>query len=461
MTTVGLVSLGCAKNQVDSEIMLGILRRRGFEVTRRPERADVIVVNTCGFLESAREEGYGVIREMGALKASGRCRRLVVAGCLVQRRLEEMRADLPEVDQFLALNDVEKVADACDPDLPAFAPDAREASYLPGDGAPRILTGPGAGAYLKISEGCDNPCAFCVIPQIRGRFRSRSVGTLVAEARGMAEAGVRELNLIAQDSTSYGSDLGDAAGLPGLLRALGRVEGIRWIRVLYAYPNKVTHDLMDALAGTPNVVPYLDMPLQHASRAVLSRMRRGGSRESFTRLIEELRRRVPDLSLRTTFIVGYPGETEACFEELRSFVGEIGFDHIGVFTYSHEPGAASFAAADDVSAAVKDERRQVLLDLQEGISASRYRSRVGSSLQVLVEGPGDERGSLAGRAAFQAPEVDGDVLVGGAPSHPGDFVDIIVEDALAYRLIGRAPGPSGDLSVRRTSPARRLLPVIS
>jgi len=439
--TVGLVSLGCAKNQVDSEVMLGLLRRRGFEITHRPERADVVIVNTCGFLESAKEEGYAALREMAGLKKKGKLRRLVATGCLVQRRAEQMQADLPEVDRFLALNDVERIADACDLDAPAFAPDRKAATYLPGEDAPRILASPGPSAYLKISEGCDNPCAFCVIPQIRGAFRSRSRESLVAEAAMLAEGGVRELNLIAQDSTSYGSDRGDAGGLPALLRALGAVPGIRWVRLLYAYPNKMTTDLMDTLGGAPGVLPYLDVPLQHASKAVLARMRRGGSRESFTRMIAEVRRRAPGLSLRTTLITGFPGETEEEFEELRSFVEEIGFDHLGVFTYSHEPGAPSYGMADDVSPSLKNDRRQILLDLQEGIAAGRYRDRIGTTIEVLVEGKGPTRGTLAGRASFQAPEVDGDVVVTGEAG-PDGFVEAIVEEAVAYQLVARASGPA-------------------
>lgn len=450
MITVGLVSLGCAKNQVDSEVMLGLLRRRGFEITRKPERADVIVVNTCGFLESAREESYATIREIASLKRDGRLRKLVVAGCLVQRRAEEMRADLPEIDQFLALNDVERIAEACDPGTAAFDADRLPAVWQPSENVPRLLTDPGPSAYLKISEGCDNPCTFCVIPKIRGAFRSRSVASIVAEARSLAESGVSEINLIAQDSTSYGSDLGDAEGLPGLLRALGAVEGIRWIRLLYAYPNKVTRSLIDALADTPNVLPYLDVPLQHASRGVLSRMRRGGSRESFGRMIGDLRRRIPDLSLRTTLIVGFPGETEEEFEELRSFIEEIEFDHLGVFTYSHEAGAPSAELPDDVPAALKDDRRQVLLDLQESISERRYRSRIGSTLPVLVEGSGNDPWTFTGRAAFQAPEVDGCVTFSGAAAG-GGFTDILIEDALAYELIGRSSGAKGTV---RTTPGK-------
>ena len=476
MITVSLVSLGCAKNQVDSEVMLGFLRRRGFEVTSSPARAEVIVVNTCGFLEVAREEGYATIREMAALKRTGRCRKLVVAGCLVQHRAEKMRADLPEVDQFLALNDVERIAEACDPESAAFDPDRSEATYLPDERAPRLLTSPGPSAYLKISEGCDNPCAFCVIPRIRGRFRSRSAASLVAEARMLSEAGVKEINIIAQDSTSYGSDTGYDQGLPGLLRALGQVGGARWIRILYAYPNKVTRALIDAIAQTPNVLPYLDVPLQHASRELLSRMRRGGSRESFARMIDELRVRLNGLSLRSTFMVGFPGETEQEFEELRSFVEEIEFDHIGVFTYSHEPGAPSFETADDVPAPLKDERRQILLDIQESISTRKYRERIGSVLNVLVEGRGVEPRTFMGRAAFQAPEVDGAVVFRGC-SRAGEFNDVLVEDAVAYELIGRAAGrrtsadrtrtlrprPGEDASVPapiRSASGRRTLPVV-
>jgi len=437
MITVGLISLGCAKNQVDSEVMLGLLRRRGFEITHRAERADVVIVNTCGFLEASKEEGYATIREMAALKKRGKLRRLVVAGCLVQRSAEKMRADLPEVDSFLALNDVERIVEACEPDGAAFEPDLRPATYLPAADAPRLLTSPGPSAYLKIAEGCDNPCAFCVIPQIRGAFRSRSHESLVTEAGSLAAAGVRELNLIAQDSTSYGEDLGDSGGLPALLRALGEVEGIRWVRLLYAYPNKMTEELMETLGGGGGVLPYLDVPLQHASKAALARMRRGGSRESFTRMIGDLRKHVPDLSLRTTFIAGFPGETEAEFEELRSFVEEIEFDHIGVFTYSHEPGAPSFALHDDVSPSLKNDRRQILMDLQESITARRYRSRIGSKLEVLIEGRGEEPGTLAGRAAFQAPEVDGDVVIRGDAGSDG-FLEVVIEDAAAYQLVANA-----------------------
>ncbi len=445
MITVGLVSLGCAKNQVDSEVMLGILRRRGYEVTHRPDLADVIVVNTCGFLEAAQAEGYAAIRRMARFRRTGRCRRLVVAGCLVQRRADAMKSDLPEVDQFLGLNDLERVADACDPESVSFDPDLTPADWLQRADSPRILSAEGPAAYLKIAEGCDHPCSFCVIPAIRGRFRSRTMESLVEETRALARSGVREISLIAQDTTSWGCDLPGSPGLADLLRALGAVEEIDWIRLLYAYPNRVNAEVIEALGATRGVLPYLDMPLQHASREVLARMRRGGSGDSFLRLLERLRARVPGLSLRSTFIVGFPGESEADFEELRGFVEQAGFDHIGVFAYSHEPEAGSFSLPDDVSADLKSERRQILMDLQEEIAGGRYRRFEGATLDVLVEGDGPEPGTLSGRASFQAPEVDGHVVFRPDPargSGSGAFARVVVEEAWPYALRGRELPPA-------------------
>jgi ribosomal protein S12 methylthiotransferase len=454
VNTIGLVSLGCAKNQVDSEVMLGLLRRRGFEVTHRPDLADIIVVNTCGFLEAAKEEGLATIREMANLKKKGRCRKLVVAGCLVQRRAAELKEQLPEVDQFLALNDMERVAEACDPDGEPFEPDPGPATWLNSEGSPRVISTAGPSAYLKIAEGCDNPCSFCVIPSIRGRFRSRSLESLVEESRVLATAGVRELNLIAQDTTSYGSDSKGGPGLPDLLRALSSVVGISWIRLLYAYPNRMSRELMETLGATPGVLPYLDIPLQHASRTVLSRMGRGGSGDSFSRILAELRQRAPGISVRSTFITGFPGETEEEFEELLRFVEEMEFDHIGVFTYSHESGALSFGMKDDVPEDLKSDRRQVLLDLQEEITGRRYRELTGSEVEVLVEGDGPEPGTLVGRAAFQAPEVDGNVVFRCSPGTAGPFTRVLVEEAWPYALYGRdATSP--------VSPGLRPLPVVS
>jgi len=444
MITVGLVSLGCAKNLVDSEVMLGRLKRRGFHITLDPDRADVVVVNTCGFLQAARDEGYDTIRELADLKRSGRLRRLVVAGCMVQRFAGEMKSNLPEVDRFLGLNDVERIVDACDLSDEPFVTDLGPAVYLPDETAGRILATTGASAYLKIAEGCDNPCAFCIIPRIRGTFRSRTIASLAAEARELAGSGVRELNLIAQDSTSYGSDIGESGGLPVLLRTLGAIEGIRWIRLLYAYPSKVTTRLMDAIADTERVCKYVDIPLQHASRRVLTRMRRGGSRDSFMRMIETFRRRVPGISLRTTFIVGFPGETGQDVEELLGFVGEAEFDHLGVFLYSHEPGTAAHDLADDVDPAEKEERRARVMELQQEISLRRYSDRIGRTIEVLVDGGPDEPGGAwRARAAFQAPDIDGSVRVETRRELTvGDFLNVRVKGAEPYDLIA-APARAG------------------
>jgi ribosomal protein S12 methylthiotransferase len=450
MITVGLVSLGCAKNLVDSEVMFGQLRRHGFHVTLDPQRADVVVINTCGFLQAAKDEGYETIREMARLKQSGRLRRLVVAGCMVQRFAGEMKARLPEVDRFLGLNDVERVIEACDLSDAPFVPDLGPAVYLPDENAGRVLATTGASAYLKIAEGCDNPCAFCIIPKIRGAFRSRPIASLVLEAEQLAASGVREINLIAQDSTSYGSDIGEAGGLPALLRALGGVEDLRWIRILYAYPSKVTSRLMDAMAQTDRVVKYIDIPLQHASRRVLARMRRGGSRESFLTMLEEFRRRMPDISIRTTLIVGFPGETRQDVEDLLGFVEEARFDHLGVFTYSHEPGTAAHDLPDDVSSMEKDRRRALVMELQQEISLDRYTDRIGTVQEVLVDaGPQQPGGPWRARASWQAPDIDGAVLIRTRRDlSVGEFMKVEITGAEPYDLIARPA------SARRPTRAR-------
>lgn len=456
MITVGLVSLGCAKNLVDSEVMLGQLRRRGFHVTLDPERADVVVVNTCGFLQAAKDEGYETIRELALLKQEGRLRRLVVAGCMVQRFAEEMKGRLPEVDRFLGLNDVERVAEACNLSDAGFVPDLGQAVYLPDETSGRILATTGASAFLKIAEGCDNPCAFCIIPRIRGAFRSRTIESLVREARMLADSGVRELNLIAQDSTSYGSDNDQAGGLPALLRALGRVQELRWIRILYAYPSKITTRLMDAMAETERVCKYIDVPLQHASKRVLARMRRGGSRTSFMRMLEEFRRRMPGISIRTTFIVGFPGETEADISELLGFVEEARFEHLGVFTYSHEPGTGAHELPDDMTQREKDDRRGRVMELQQEISLRNYSARVGTVQEVLVDAGPQEAGSpYRARTAWQAPDIDGSVLIRTKRDLPiGEFLMVKIRGARPYDLIATPASTRSPVPARRDA-ARR------
>lgn len=445
-----MVSLGCPKNLVDSEVMLGTLRGRGFDLTPDPAEADVIVVNTCAFIEPARRESIATILEMAGYKTSGRCRRLVVAGCMVQRHHDEIRAEIPEIDALVGLNDIERIAEACALEAGSrFEASRAAAHYLYTHDSARVLATPSHSAYVKISEGCDHTCSFCAIPSFRGLQRSRSIDSIVEEARRLAAAGVVEVNLIAQDTTDYGTDLRDGTDAAALLRALDAVVGVRWFRVLYAYPNRITDAFVDALGSCRRVARYLDMPLQHADGEMLRTMRRGGGRDSHLRLIDRLRRGVPGIALRTTFIVGFPGETDAQFGTLCRFVAEAEFDHVGVFTYSGEKGTAAAALPDDVPPEVKEERRAALMTLQEGIAARRNRALVGRTLDVLVEGPHPESDlMLQGRTESQAPEIDGRVILTDAPGplRPGTFVPVRIDEAHAFDLVGAAlevPAPAG------------------
>jgi len=451
MIKVGMVSLGCPKNLVDSEVMLGTLRREGYDLTRDPSEADIIVVNTCTFIEPARRESIETILEMAEFKKTGRCRRLVVAGCMVQRNLDELRAALPEIDALVGLNDIERIAAACTLEAGArFEPSRARATYLYSHASPRLLATPNHSAYLKISEGCDHTCSFCAIPSFRGLQRSRPVVSIVEEARRLAAAGVVEINLIAQDTTDYGTDLGDGTDAAGLLRALDAVEGVRWIRVLYAYPNRITPAFIGALGSCGRAARYLDLPLQHADPALLKAMRRGGSAVTHMRLLESLRTGVPGIALRTTFIVGFPGETGEQFRALCSFVRDAEFDHVGVFTYSEEKGTPAAALPDDVPEALKEERRAELMGIQERIAARRARDLVGRTLLVLVDGPPEDSDLLlCGRTEGQAPEIDGRVILTDAPGplDPGAFVRVRIDEAHAYDLIGTA--------VEVVSPGRR------
>ena len=437
---VGLVSLGCPKNLVDSEVMLGTLRSRGFELTQDPSEADVIVVNTCAFIEPARRESIDTILEMAAYKTTGRCRRLVIAGCMVQRHHDELRREIPEVDALVGLNDVERIAEACALETGArFEANQDAARYLYSEGSPRLLTTPSHSAYLKISEGCDHTCAFCAIPSFRGVQRSRPIASIVEEARRLAAAGAVEINLIAQDTTDYGRDLGDGTDAAGLLRALDAVDGLRWARVLYAYPNRITDDFIAALAEGRRVARYLDVPLQHADADLLHAMRRGGNASTHLKLVEKLRRSVPGIALRTTFIVGFPGETASRFRTLCEFVQEAAFDHVGVFTYSEEKGTPAAALADDVPAGLKEERRAGIMAIQEAIAARRNRALVGRTVEVLVEGPHEDSDLVrCGRLEGQAPEIDGGVILTDlmSPIPPGRFVTARIVEARAFDLVG-------------------------
>ena len=437
-----MVSLGCPKNLVDSEVMLGTLQQGGYELTPDPADADVIVVNTCTFIEPARRESIDTILEMAGHKKSGRCRKLVVAGCMVQRNHDELRRAIPEIDALVGLNDIERIAEACALEAGARFEAGRErATYLYTHASPRLLTTPRHTAYVKISEGCDHTCSFCAIPSFRGLQRSRSVGSIVEEARALAGAGVVEINLIAQDTTDYGRDRSDGASPATLLKALDAVDGIRWIRVLYAYPNRITPEFVEALGSGRRVARYLDVPLQHADAGMLKAMRRGGSADTHLKLVETLRRGVPGIALRTTLIVRFPGETEPQFETLCAFVRDAEFDHLGVFTYSEEKGTEAAGRPDDVPADLKEERRQSLMAIQEGIAARRSRSLVGRELLVLVDGvPEDTDLVLCGRTEGQAPEIDGRVILTDAPGPlaAGTFVRARIDEAHPFDLVAAA-----------------------
>ena len=445
-TRIGVVSLGCSKNLVDTEVMLGHLDRAGCDFVTNPSEADVVIVNTCSFIESAREESVRAILDAAALKSSGSVRRVVVAGCMVQRYREELERELSaDVDAFVGLDQLDTIvaasglAPAPKNDLPML--DDRAARYLYDAATPRKLATPPWTAYVKIAEGCDHTCSFCAIPSFRGTFRSRPPSDVVAEAEALAARGVREINLIAQDSSHYGRDRQDAAGLAGLLEALDEVPDLRWIRVHYLYPNTVTDRLIDTMARCRKVVPYVDIPLQHADPAVLRRMRRGGSGEGHLELLARFRAAMPEAALRSTFIVGFPGETDAEFEGLLAFLEEARLDHVGVFTYSHEESTPAAVLEDDVPEATKRKRRARVMEAQQAIAFEKNLDRVGTTAEVLVEGAHpDTDDLLVGRMATQAPDVDGQVLINDGEAAPGTFARVTFTETAGYDLVGRIVG---------------------
>src|SRR5919112_1703902 len=386
MKKIGFISLGCPKNLVDSEVMMGQLAAAGYEITTDEAEAETLVVNTCGFIDSAKQESINAILEAARMKTDGRAKRLVVAGCLVERYRDELRAEIPEVDAFIGTNQITQISAVVNPQtntrsLPVLPLGNKSATYLYDESTPRLLATPGYTAYVKIAEGCDRPCGFCFIPQMRGHFRSRRFGSVVAEAKRLAESGVKELILVAQDSSRYGEDLGEQDALAALMRELCRLEGVEWVRVMYTYPTHISDAFLDALATEPKAVKYLDMPLQHASQNVLKLMKRGGNRASLERLIERVRSRVPGIAIRTTFITGFPGETEEDFEELVKFVENCRFDNLGVFTYSDEEGTPAFDLPNKVDPKVAAKRRIRLMKEQRRISLKRNRARVGSTVR--------------------------------------------------------------------------------
>ena len=486
---IGLISLGCPKNLVDSEVMLGLAHRAGHELTHDASDADVIVVNTCAFIDSAKQESVDTILEMAQHKKDGACRRLIVTGCLAERYRDELKKEIPEIDAILGTGEVPDIVNAIGGDArlkplaPFQAEDVQGVSpltFYTGTGAPppartdadavaaashgrgaawpqappgalptyiydaetpRYLATPKHYAYVKIAEGCDYKCAFCIIPTLRGHYRSRSAESIVREAQALSARGVKELLLISQDTTFYGIDRGERGALARLLRDLNTVQGLEWIRLLYLYPTTIDDGTLGAMADCEKVCKYIDLPLQHASNAVLKRMKRPGTRQTYDALLARIRSRVPGVALRTTFIVGFPGETDADVNDLHQFVTDHAFDHVGVFTYSHEEGTSAYALADDVPAHLKKARRKQIMGLQKRLTARRQRARIGERTRVLVDGPSDDHALvLRGRLASQAPDIDSAVyLTECNPSsfEPGDLAEVEIVGARAYDLLAR------------------------
>lgn len=443
MKKVGMLSLGCAKNLVDSEVMLGELKRDGYSFTPNAEEADIVIVNTCGFIDKAKEESIDAILEMGNLKKEGKLEKLIVSGCLSQRYHETLAAEMPEVDLFLGTNHVGSIKNFLGT-LPAnhqAAPETWQPDFLYSSSHDRVITTASHSAYVKISEGCDHTCSFCIIPNLRGKHRSRSIEDIRKEVEGLAAQGIREVNLVAQDSTYYGRDLGLKDGLAALLENLAQVEGISWIRVHYMYPYQVTDRLLEIMSSHSKICNYMDMPLQHADKRMLASMRRGSGRPQLEKFMDKIRNGLPGAFIRSSFIVGYPGEDEAAFQELCGFVRGQEFDFLGVFTYSHEEGTGAESLGDTVPEEVKEERKAQLLELQRDISRKKLEGHLGKTFDVLVEGVHPETELLLrGRHQGQAPDVDGEVFITEGTYRVGDIIPVTIEESFDYDMAGRVMG---------------------
>jgi ribosomal protein S12 methylthiotransferase len=446
MKKVGFVSLGCPKNLVDSEVMMGQLKEAGYEITNNADEAETVVVNTCGFIESAKKESIDAILEATQLKGEGKAKRVVVAGCLVERYRDDLLKELPEVDAFIGTNELGRILEAADEktnfkELPLTQIGNKSATYLYDFDTPRYRATDSYTAFIKIAEGCDRPCAFCSIPGMRGSFRSRRLGSILKEAEDLAKQGVKEVVLIAQDSSRFGEDLGETDALAKLIRALGEIKDLEWVRVMYAYPTHISDEFLAAIRETPKAVKYLDMPLQHGSRNVLKLMKRGGTRESLEKLIRRVREKVPEITIRTTFITGFPGETEEDFEELMTFVKNCEFDNVGVFTYSDEEETAAYDLPDKVDPKIAKQRRALLMKEQAKISKKKNKAKIGKTFKVLFEGLSQESDLLfQGRLEGQAQEIDGYILINDMPEdfEPkiGEIYNVKISEAHNYDLIG-------------------------
>jgi ribosomal protein S12 methylthiotransferase len=435
---INIVSLGCARNLVDSEVMAGLLRQAQYEVVSQAGEADIVLVNTCSFIDAAKEESIDAILEVAKLKEEGKLRTLVVAGCLPQRYADELARELPEVDLFIGTGEVPRIAEI----LKSHRPDKKRLyvglpSYLYDHATPRLRATASHTAFVKVSEGCDHKCAFCIIPELRGPHRSRAIASVVDEATALAREGVKEINLIAQDLSAYGRDRRDGTTLYGLLRELDTVPGVEWIRLLYAYPNFLDDALLDLIRESRKICKYIDIPFQHASRRVLTRMRRGKSGSAVREAIAKLRGAIPGITLRTSMIVGFPGETEEDFRELLDFVEEAEFERLGVFKYSTEEGTAAALMERQVPEDVKERRWQELMELQAEISRKKNEALIGTASRVIIESFDGGSGMHLGRTQAHAPEVDGAVYVTGKGDiRPGDFVNVKITQAQDYDLIG-------------------------
>jgi len=434
---ISLISLGCPKNQVDSEVILGNLKNNGFEILENVDGSDVVIINTCGFIESAKQEAIDTILDMAELKKEGTVKKILVTGCLAQRYKEQLKEEIPEVDGVIGIganNDIVSVVEKlCQGETYEFYPDKESLSF----GGERELLNPPYYAYLKIAEGCSNHCTYCAIPSIRGEFRSREFEDIICEANALAEKGVKELIVVAQDTTRYGEDLYGKQRLPELLTQLSKIEKIKWIRILYCYPDRLSDELLEAIAKNEKVLKYIDLPLQHADETVLRRMNRFGNKEKLLSLVEHIREIIPDVVLRTTLIVGFPGETEEAFETLSEFVNEARFDRLGCFTYSAEEGTPAAEFPDQIDEQVKVDRCEIIMEQQNRIMDEINDSHIGKTLECVVEGYDDYADVYFGRSVMDAPEIDGIIsFTCGFELNEGEFVNVEIMGANEYGLIG-------------------------